>query len=148
MSIREQLLTDLQKAMKNQEVARRSTLRFLRSAIANAEIEAGHTLSETDELDVITREAKRRREAIEEYTNLGRLDLVEQAKIELSIIEYYIPRQISRKEVEEAAIQVIADIGGKSNAQMGDVMRRLMAKLKNRADGRMISEVVRELLDS
>ena len=105
-------------------------------------------MSEADELYVITCEAKRRREAVEEYTDLGWLDLVEQAKIELEIIEEYLPRQVSRKEVEDVALQVIADVGGKSNAQMGDVMRRLIAKLKNRADGRMISDVVRELLDT
>lgn len=147
MSIKEQLLTDLQKAMKNKDVVRRSTLRFLRSAISNVEIEVGQTLSEVDELDVVMREAKRRREAIEEYTKLNRFDLVEQAKTELTIIEDYLPRQVSRQEVEEAALKVIADIGGKSNAQMGDVMRRLMEQLKNRADGRMVSDVVRGLLN-
>lgn len=146
MSIREQLLIDLQKAMKAQDVARRSTLRLLRAAITNEEIEAQHPLNEAEELDVIAREAKRRREAMDEYAPLGRLDLVEQAKTELAIIEGYLPKQASRLEIEELARQVIVEFGGQSKVQMGDLMRRLMAQLKNRADGRVVSEVVREIL--
>ena len=148
MSIREQLLSDLQRAMKDQDVPRRSTLRLLRAAIADAEIQAKQSLNETDELKVIAREAKRRRDAIEEYMPLGRLDLVEQARTELAIIENYLPKQVSREEVEEVARQVIADIGGKSSAPIGEVMRRMMAQLKNRVDGRVVSQVVQEMLDS
>jgi len=146
MSIRDQLLTDLQKAMKAQDVARRSTLRLLRSSIKDAEIKAEHPLSEAEEMDIITREAKRRREDIAEYTLLSRVDLVEQAKTELAIIEDYLPKQVSRIEIEELASKVIDEIGGRSKAQMGEAMRRMMAQLKNRADSRVVSEVVREML--
>lgn len=148
MNIREQLLIDLQKAIKNQDVARRSTLRLLRAAIANADIEAQKTLDESEEMDVISQEAKRRREIIEDYTPLGRLDLVDQARTELTIIEAYLPKQASRDEIEEMANQMISEVGGSENAKLGDLIRRVMAQLKNRADGRVVSEVVRELLKS
>jgi uncharacterized protein YqeY len=146
MELRDKLLKDLQQAMRDKDAQRRSTLRLVRAAVANAEIETGRPLSDEEVLEIINREASRRREAIQEYGQAGRQDLVEQEQAELSIIEGYLPRQLSQEEIEAAAREAIAELGVGSPSQMGEVMRYLMPQLKGRADGRLVNQMVRELL--
>jgi len=146
MSLKDTLLKDIQLATLAKNVARRNTLRLMRAAISNAEIEIGQPLSDKDEIEILTREAKRRREAIEEYAPLGRQDKVEEAKIELAIIDEYLPRQMERSEIEALARQAVIESGVSDISGIGDVMRRLMPKVKDRADGRVVSEIVKKLL--
>ena len=146
MELQDKLLQDLQQAMRTHEVARRNTLRLMRAALFNAEIDVGRPLSEAEELEILKREAKRRREAIEEYTPLGRLDKVEEAKTELVIIETYLPRQMERSEIETLARQVIAEVKASESSQVGEVMRLLMPRLRDKADGRIVNQIVRGLL--
>jgi len=146
MSLKDKLLQELQQAMRTQNIAARNTLRLLRAAIGNAEIDAGRSLNEAEEIEILTREAKRRREAIDEYTPLGRQDKIDEAKTELAIIEEYLPRQMERSEIEILVRQAIAESGISDPSRAGDLMRRIMPQVKGRADGRLVSEVIRDLL--
>ncbi len=146
MSLKDKLLQDLQQAMRDQNATRRNTLRLMRAAIGNAEIESGQPLNEVEEVEILTREAKRRREAIDEYSPLGRKDKVDEAKSELAIIEEYLPSQMEHAEIEALARQTIAESSVKDLSGVGEVMRRLMPQLKGQADGRLVNEIVRKLL--
>lgn len=148
MRLSEKLLKDLQQAMRDRDAPRRSTLRVLRTVLTNAEIAAESPLSEEEEMQLVATEARQRREIIEEYARAGRQDLVEEAKAELAIIEEYLPRQMTRPEIETLARQAIAELDARDLSQLGEVMRHLMPQLKSQADGRLVNEVVRQLLST
>ena len=146
MSLKDRLIEDLRQAMRQGDERRKSTLRLLRAEITNAEIERGGELSDDDVLAVIAKQAKQRRESMAEFAKGARQDLVDQEEAELQILLSYLPAQMSRDEIEVVARQVIAEVGATSQAQMGEVMRRLMSQLKGRADGSLVNQVVREIL--
>ncbi len=147
MSLREQLMADLKEAMRSGDEVRRSTLRMLLAAIVNAEKEPGASeLTDEDILAIIRRQVKQRRDSIEQYKKGGRSDLVAQEEAELAVLLEYLPRQLTEEEIEAAAREVIQRVGATSMAQMGEVMRPLMAEIGDRADGRLVSQIVRRLL--
>ena len=147
MNLNEQLAEELKTAMKAQDVTRRDTLRMVRAAIKNVEVDVQHALNDEEVLDVIRREAKRRRESIEEFRRGNRPDLVEKETAELAILETYLPQQMTREEIQAAARVVIKTVGAETKAQAGLVMKSLMTELKGRADGKVVSQVVSELLN-
>ncbi len=146
MSLKDRLVEDLKQAMRQGDERRKSTIRLLRAEITNAEIERGRELSDEEVLAVIAKQAKQRRESVAEFARGARQDLVDQEEEELQILLSYLPAQMSRDEIEVLARQVIAEVGATSQAQMGQVMRRLMSQLKGRADGSLVNQVVREIL--
>ncbi len=146
MTLLEQITFEMQQAMKAHDTVRRDTLRLVLAAAKNLEKEIGHVPDDAETLSVIQREAKRHRESIEEFRRGGRQDLVDQEQAELVILETYLPQLMDRAEIEEAARAAIARLGVQDKAQMGLVMRDLMAELKGRADGRLVNQVVQELL--
>lgn len=146
MSLKEKLAADLKQAIRQGDQQRKSTLRMVIAAIQNAEIEKRRKLDEGDLLAIIAKEAKQRRESIAEFESAGRQDLVDQERGELEILLAYLPRQLSRDEIEREARQVIEEVGATSPAQIGEVMRRLMPMMKGKADGKLVNQVVRELL--
>jgi len=146
MSLKDKLTEDLKQAIRQGDQHRRSTLRLVMAAIKNAEIEKRRELDEGELLAIIAKEAKQRRESIAEFEKGGRQDLVDQEKAELEVLLAYLPKQLSREEIEAEARQAIEEVGATSLAQMGQVMRRLMPQMKGRADGKLVSQVVRELL--
>jgi len=146
MNLEDRLTEDLKQAMRQGDERRKSTIRLVRAAITNAEIEQGKDLSEDEVLAIIAKEAKQRRESVTEFAKAGRQDLVDQEEEELQILLSYLPAQMSRHEIEVAARQVIAEVGATSMAQMGEGMRRLMSQLKGKADGSLVNQVVREIL--
>jgi uncharacterized protein YqeY len=146
MSLKEQLAADLKEAMRQRDERRRAALRLTIAALHNAEIAAGAELNETDAMGVLTTQAKRRRESIEEYRKAGREDLVETEEAELAFLVAYLPQQLSREEIVKAARQVVEETGASGPRDIGKVMPVLMEQLRGRADGREVSEVVRELL--
>lgn len=148
MSLQERLLQDLKEAMKSGDAVKRNTIRAVRSAIRNAEIEAGHELSDQEVLEVITRQAKQRRDSMEQFRRGNRMDLVEAERQELEILETYLPRQLTDEEIAQRAKDVIAELGVSGMDGMGGVMRRLTQEMKGVADGRRISAIVRQLLTS
>ncbi len=146
MSLKEQLKQDTIDASKSGDNRKRDILRMLQAAIKQVEIDDRVTLDDAGVEQVLTKQAKQRRESIAEYTQAGRDDLVEQEQYELGIIEAYLPQMMSRQEIEVLVKQAIADTGATSSKDMGKVMGKLMPQVKGKADGRLVNEVVRELL--
>jgi uncharacterized protein YqeY len=146
MSLKERLANDLKEAMRQRDERGRNVLRMTIAALHNAEIAAGHELDEGDELAVLSKEAKQRRDSIEEFRKAGRQDIVDKEEAELALLSAYLPQQVSRDEIVEAARQVIAETGASGARDIGKVMPALMQRFRGRADGKDVNEVVRELL--
>jgi len=144
--ITEQLNTDLRDALRAGDERLKTTIRLILASIHYAEIEAGHSLDEAATNAVLTREARQRRESIEEYGKAGRGDLVAKEEAELAIISGYLPPQLSRDQIFAAAREVIERVGAKGPADKGRVMPVIIAELRGKADGREINAVVSELL--
>jgi len=145
-NLKQRLSDDLKKAMRSGDITRRSTIRMLMAAINNAEIARQSKLEDSDIFGVITKEIRQRRESIEAFKQGKRQDLVDKEEAEAAVLQGYLPQQMTREEVVEAARKVIAEVGAAGPGDKGKVMPRLMAQLRGRADGREINEVVSELL--
>ncbi len=146
VGLRQKLSDDLKQAMKGGDKVRRSVIRLVAAAIRNAEIARQATLDDTDILGIIIKEVRQRRESIEAFRQGNRLDLVAQEEAELTILNEYLPRQITREEIIVAARQVIEEVEAQGPGDKRKVMPKLIAQLKGRADGREINAVVTELL--
>jgi uncharacterized protein YqeY len=146
MSLKERLNSDLKDALRSGEEQRKAALRMALAALHNAEIEAGGELDESAVLGVLAKEAKQRRESIEEFRKGHREDLVAREEAQLAFIEQYLPQQMTRDEIAEAARAVIAQVGASGPGDKGKVMPVLVNQLRGRADGREINAVVTELL--
>ena len=146
MSLKEQFSADLKEAMRQRDALRRDVLRMALAAFQNAEIASGAALDEDAALAVVAKQAKQRRESIEEFRKGGRQDLVDKEEAELAILATYLPQQVTRDEVAAAAREVIAETGASGPSDLGKVMPVLMKRFSGRADGREVNEVVRELL--
>jgi uncharacterized protein YqeY len=155
VGLTDQISDDLKDAMRANDLVRRETLRSVLTAIRNAEIarvnvkDEGATrqeLADGDVLDVLQKQAKQRRESIEEYKKARRQDLVDRETAELAIITAYLPAQMSRDEIVAEVRKAIEETGASGPADKGKLMPVLMARLKGKADGRAINEVVTELL--
>ncbi len=150
MSLKEKLTEDLKAAMRARDEARLRTIRALRAALMEREIaerKGGEaTLTPEQELEVLQKEAKRRREAIEQFRAAGREDLVQKETEELNIIEEYLPRQLSDDEIRSVLEEIIEAVGARSVRDMGRVMQEAMARMRGQAEGRRVSELARELL--
>ena len=148
MSLKEQLANDLKDAMRSGDAAKRNTLRALQAAVKQVEIDTRTTLSEQEVLAVITKQAKQRRDSIEQFQQGNRPDLVEEEQKELSIIEAYLPKQLNDVEITERAQAAIVELGVTDMKGMGKVMGKLSNDLRGLADGKRISQIVRQLLSS
>ncbi len=146
MSLLEQINTDLKTSMKSGDKHRTETLRNLKSAIKYAEIEAHGPLDDAGVLAVIAKQAKQRRDSIAEFEKANRTDLVEQESAELALLETYLPAQLSEADIRAKAQAVIAELGVSDAKGMGQVMKELMPRLQGQADGKVVSQVVRQLL--
>jgi uncharacterized protein YqeY len=146
MLLKEQLQTDMAAAMREGDSAKRDTLRMLLAAVKQVEVDERRTLDDSAVQDVISKQAKQRRESIADAEKAGRADLAAQEQAELALIEQYLPQMMSREELRTLAAQIISESGVTDAKGMGQVMSRLMPQVKGRADGRMVNEVVRVLL--
>ena len=143
-SIREHL----QKALKQHDEVRVSTLRLLLSKIKNAEITQKSPISDSKVLDIITGEVTQHRESIKAFKKGNRDDLVTQEEVELSILMEYLPEQMSSEGIAEVAKQIIHEVGAKGISDKGKVMSQLMPQVKGKADGNEVNDIVSELLSS
>jgi len=144
--LRTKLQDDLAEALRARDERRKAVIRMAISAIQLAEVEHGGELDEATLLGVLQKEAKKRRETIEELKGTERRDRLAEEEAELAILEEYLPRMLAREEVAVAARAVIEQVGASSPADLGAVMRVLMPQMKGRADGKLVNIVVRELL--
>ena len=155
MGLKEQLSDDLKTAMREADAIRRDTIRSLLTAINNAEVarvnvkDAAATrqpLPEPDLLDVLKKQAKQRRESVAEYEKAQRADLADREKAELALIDAYLPEQMSREDIVAEVRKAIEETGSAGPNDKSKLMPVVMGRLKGRADGRDINEIVTELL--
>jgi uncharacterized protein len=145
-STKERLQTDIREAMKAGDDQQRNTLRLMLAAIKQEEVDRQQELDEAGVQAVLAKQAKQRRESIADYEAAGRAEMAAQEQAEMAIIEAYLPQMMSREEIEQVATAVIAQVGATDIKSMGAVMGQLMPQLKGKADGRLVNEVVRKLL--
>jgi uncharacterized protein YqeY len=147
MTLLDTINQDLKTAMKSGDDVGKRTLRGLKAAITRAEKEKGNQpLTEEETLAVLQKQAKQRRDSIAAYQQAGREDLVAEEQAELAVIERYLPQQMSEDEIRSAAQAVITEVGATGPRDMGKVMGKLMSQLRGKADGRLVNQVVRDLL--
>ncbi len=144
---KQSLQQDLKESMFARNELKTSVLRMLISAITYAEINkggAGYEATEEDVMAVIQSEAKKRKDSIEQYTGANRPELAEKEKQELDILSVYLPEQMGEEEVRKIVTETIAEVGATTQADMGKVMGVLMSKVKGKAEGGLVSRLVKE----
>jgi len=145
-ALKEKLTGDLKQAMRDKDKVKLSVIRLVMAAIQNTEIARQTALDDADILGIIAKEARQRRESVEAFRQGNRQDLVAQEEAELTVLEGYLPQQMSREEIMAEARRVIEEVGAQGPGDKGKVMPKLITQLKGRADGREINAVVTELL--
>lgn len=143
---KETLQAALKEAMINKNNLHRDVIRGLLSAVKQVEIDSQKTVAGDDVIAIIQKEAKKRRESIDEAVKVGRSEIADAEKLELAIIEGFLPAQLSREQVSTIVQETIAQTGVTSAKEIGKLMGALMPKVKGLADGKLVNEVVRELL--
>jgi uncharacterized protein YqeY len=146
MHPKDQILEDLKDAMRSGDTKRRETLRLLTAAFKQVEVDQRKELTEGDVISILTSEAKKRREAIEEAEKAGRAELAAQEKYELALIQTYLPQQLSRAEIEKFVREAVQEVGATTPKDMGKVMKVLMPRLQGQADGKLVNTIVKEVL--
>ena len=147
MSLKLRINTDLTAAMKAKDAARTSTLRMVKAAVQNREIEKGGELSEEEMTKALQSLVKQRRDSVEQYEKAGREELAAKERAEIAVIEEYLPRAASPEEVERAVEEAVAETGASSMKEMGAVMKAAQARLAGQTvDGRALSEAVKARL--
>ncbi len=145
-NLKQRLTDDIKQAIKGGDTVKRDILRLLMSSVKNAEITKRADLDDGDILGIIAKEVRQHQESIESFKQGNRQDLVAKEEAEMAILQGYLPQQMTREEIVEAARQVIGEVGAQGPGDKGKVMKELMPKLKGKADGKEINEVVTELL--
>lgn len=146
MSLLQDLTSEMVKAMKARDKETLATVRMLKAAVQNAQIEAGHDLSADEEVAVMSREYKQRKESLAEFKKAGRQDLVDQTNRELKVVENYLPKQLSASDVQDLVKATIDQVGATSMKDFGKVMGAVMPKVKGRADGKVVNQTVKAAL--
>ncbi|HEX8557559.1 MAG TPA: GatB/YqeY domain-containing protein [Pyrinomonadaceae bacterium] len=147
MSLKQRITGDMTAAMKAKEAGRLSTLRMVKAAVQNREIEKGGELSDEELTKVLQSLVKQRRDSVEQYEKAGRAEMADKERAEIAVIEEYLPRAASREEIERAVEEAVAETGATSPKEMGAVMKAALARLAGRnADGRAVSEAVKARL--
>jgi uncharacterized protein YqeY len=148
MSLKEKLRADLTSAMRNRDEVRSSTIRMILTSIKNEEVSGKEMreLNESELITVLSREAKKRREAAEAFDQAGAKDRAETERAEGAIIAEYLPKQLSESEVKVLIEAAIRETGANSTAQMGLVMKNLQPKIAGKADGALVSSLVKAAL--
>ncbi|GIP20538.1 MULTISPECIES: GatB/YqeY domain-containing protein [Paenibacillus] len=146
MNLSERLNEDMKQAMRSKDKFKLSTIRMVRATIKNLEIDLKRTLDDNEVLDILSREIKQRKDALQEFQKAGRDDLVAPLADEIKIIAVYLPEQLSEEEIKVIVQQTIQETGASSKADIGKVMSALMPKVKGRADGKLVNQAVQQLL--
>lgn len=148
MAMLEQINSDIITAAKNNEPLVRDTLRMIKTSIKNAEINKGRELTDEEVVEIIAKEVKQRQEAAASFINGGRPELAEKEEQEIALLQKYLPEQLTEEEVIVLVDQAITETSASQPADMGKVMGALMPKVKGKADGNLVSRLVREKLNA
>lgn len=146
MSLKDRLAEEMKDAMRSQDKVRLSTIRMLLSAVKYKEIDLGRVLADEEVIETVTSSVKQRKDSIEQFSNAGRTDLVEKEEAELKILQGFLPEQLSVEEVVAEIDRTVTEAGASGMKDLGKVMKLLMPKVAGRADGKMVSDKVRERL--
>ncbi len=151
MSLKDKITEEIKAAMKAKDKVRLETVRSIKKVILEEEVNARaagkDSLTEAQEMDILARLAKQRRDSIEQYTQVGRQELADQEAAELAIIEEYLPKQLSDDEIAQVIDKIIVQVGASSPKDMGKVMGPVMQQLKGKADGKKVQEMVKNKLN-
>lgn len=146
MALMDQIVSDLKEAMKSKDEARLLVLRSLKASAMNSKIEKGAELTDEEFAAVIQKAVKQRRDSIEQFASGGRDDLAANERAEIEILQKYLPEQLSPEELKKIVQETVAQVGATSKKDMGKVMGALMPKVKGRADGKAVQQIVQLLL--
>ncbi|MGF7185488.1 hypothetical protein GGQ84_001577 [Desulfitispora alkaliphila] len=149
MSLKDRLMNDMKASMKLKQEGKEklAVIRMVRAAVKNKEIDLKRDLNEDEVTQVISKEVKQRKDAIDEYEKAGREDIVAKLRVEIDILNEYLPQQLTAEEVEAIAQGAIAETGATSAKDMGKVMKAIMPKVSGRADGKIVNKIVQQLLN-
>ncbi|MBP3951303.1 GatB/YqeY domain-containing protein [Bacillus suaedae] len=146
MNLLDQLNQDMKSAMKNKEKDKLSVIRMVKSSLQNEQIKLGRELTDDDSLTVLNRELKQRKDSLHEFEQANREDLALKLRDEISVLEVYMPEQLSEEEVAEIVKETITEVNASSKADMGKVMGAIMPKVKGKADGGLVNRLVQQHL--
>ncbi|MCL2760522.1 MAG: GatB/YqeY domain-containing protein [Desulfuromonadales bacterium] len=146
MLLRERLSEELKKAMRAKDEVRLATIRQIKAVLKNREIDAKREFDDQGIMEVISTLCKQRRESISMFKEAGRDDLVAKEEQELAVLMEFMPEQLTREEIAELVKKAISESGATSVKDMGKVMKILMPSVAGRADGKVVNEIVKELL--
>jgi len=138
---------DMKAAMKGKDKESLQVIRMLKASLQNEKINLGRDLTDEEELAIISREMKQRRDSLAEFEKVGRDDLAEKTKSEIAIVERYLPAQLTEDEIRQLVSQAIEQTGASSPKEFGKVMGVVMPKVKGKADGNQVNAIVKELLN-
>lgn len=144
--LKEKLLEDLKNSMKEKNETRKNTVQMVRAAILQVEKDNGITLEDDKIIEIIAKETKKRKDSLQDYEKSGRDDLIAQVKEEINILQEYLPKQLSKEEIQVIVKEIIEEVGATTIKDMGKVMSKAKEKIGARADGKTINEVVKEIL--
>ncbi len=147
MSLKDQLAADLKSAMKDKDIVRKNVVQFIRAGILQIEKDKKITLDDDGVIDVIAKQLKQRRDSLPDYEKSGREDLIAELKTEMDILMGYLPKQLTREELEEIVKNAVEETGASSVKDMGKIMAAVMPKTKGRADGKVINEIARSFFN-
>ena len=146
MSLKQKLQEDLKSSMKNKDTNKKSVITLIRSSIKQYEVDNRVELGDEEITDLIAKQLKQTRDSRDEFAKAGREDLVEKADAEIEILKEYLPQQLSEEELNEIVISTISEVGATSMKDMKNIMSSIMPKVKGRADGKLINELVKKNL--
>ena len=144
--LKEKLMEDLKTAMREKDEVRKSTVTLIKAAILQVEKDTQTQLDDDAIIEIIAKEAKKRKDSLADYEKSGREDLISQINSEIAVIKEYLPEELSVEELTKIVEETIAEVGATTMKDMGKVMQSVKAKTTGRADGRTINEIVKKLL--
>ena len=144
--LKEKLLEDMKTSMREKNNIRKNVIQMVRAAILQVEKDKHIELNDDQILEIIAKESKKRKDSLPDYEKSGREDLINQVKEEIEILAEYLPKQMSKEEIEKVVEEVIASLGATTMKDMGPVMKEAKAKIGPAADGKTINEIVKEKL--
>ena len=143
MSLKEKLQEDLKSSMKNKDTVRKSVVTLIRASIKQYEVDNRVELDDEGIIDIISKQLKQRRDALDEFAKANREDLISETESEIKVLKEYLPQQLSEEELNEIVKLTISEVGATSMKDMGKIMSVIRPKVKGRADGKLINELVK-----
>ena len=144
--LKEKLREDLKESMRNKDVIRKNTIQMVRAAILQIEKDKGIEVEDNKILEIISKEVKSKKDVLKDFEKAERQDLIDQTNQEISVLQEYLPKQLSREEVKAEVEKIIAEIGATSMKDMGAIMKEAKAKMGASAEGKTINEVAKEIM--